>query len=85
MKKHYMAPSSEIVQVRLHSSVLENTAANYGTWSDGIGGKDPTDPTKPIYGDAKEGNIWDSGFDETATPKGGGSNIWSSFESMDNL
>ncbi len=51
MKKIYIKPNTETVNVRLYSSVLEDTG-NYGKWSQGAAGGDD-----PEYGDAKENNL----------------------------
>ena len=50
MKKIYIKPNTETVNVRLYSSVLDE--APYGKWSQGAAGGD-----EPGWGDAKENNL----------------------------
>lgn len=52
MKKIYIKPNTDTVNVHLHSSVLDE--APYGKWSQGAAGGD-----EPGWGDAKE----NGGFD----------------------
>lgn len=50
MKKQYIVPQAEIVNVRLQNSVLDKIGT--GGWSDGgVGGDNPE------YADAKENNL----------------------------
>lgn len=51
MKKIYIKPDTETVNVRLHSSILEDGQGNFGPYSHVAGGGDD-----PGYGDAKENN-----------------------------
>lgn len=66
MKKIYIKPNTETVNVRLYSSVLDE--APYGKWSQGAAGGD-----EPGWGDAKENNLlweddlWDDG-DSNSNP-----------------
>ena len=54
MKKIYIKPNTETVNVRLYSSVLDDTG-NYGNWSQGAAGGD-----EPNIADAKENNfLWE--------------------------
>ncbi len=50
MKKIYIKPNTDTVNVHLHSSVLDE--APYGKWSQGAAGGD-----EPGWGDAKENNL----------------------------
>ena len=66
MKKIYIKPNTDTVNVRLYSSVLDE--APYGKWSQGAAGGD-----EPGWGDAKENNLlweddlWDDG-DNNSNP-----------------
>ena len=69
MKKIYIKPNTETVNVRLIGSILEDGENGYGKWSDVAGGD---------WGDAKEnnllfedegdfGDLWDDG-DSSSNP-----------------
>lgn len=66
MKKIYIKPNTDTVNVHLYSSVLDE--APYGKWSQGAAGGD-----EPGWGDAKENNLlweddlWDDG-DNNSNP-----------------
>ena len=67
MKKIYINPKIDTVNMRIYSSVLDDTG-NYGNWSQGAAGGD-----EPGWGDAKENNflweddLWDDG-DNSSNP-----------------
>ena len=78
MKKQYVTPLMDIVNVRLYSSVLQENAG-VGTNSQGIGGDEE-------WNDAKENRgIWDSGIEDMEMPKGGSASVWGGFENIDDL
>ena len=53
MKKLYIKPYTETVNVRLYSSVMDDSQGHFGPYSEVAGGGDD-----PGYGDAKENNIF---------------------------
>lgn len=67
MKKIYIKPSTETVNVRLYSSVLDE--GHHGKWSNGAAGGDELG-----WGDAKEGNFDDFNSEE---------DIWSGRQTKD--
>lgn len=73
MKKKYMIPQTETVNVRLLSSCLDT--GGFGRWSQGNGNTntDPDDPNEE-FGDAKEGNFDDFNSEE---------DIWSGHKTKD--
>ncbi|MBR4390440.1 MAG: hypothetical protein IKT00_14875 [Prevotella sp.] len=59
MKKIYIKPGTETVNVHLFSSVLDDSQGNFGPYSHVAGGGDD-----PGWGDAKEGNLDDFNSEE---------------------
>lgn len=57
MKKIYIKPDTETVNVRLYSSVMDDSQGHFGPYSEVAGGGDD-----PGYGDAKENDLF---FDDT--------------------
>ena len=71
MKKIYIKPNTDTVNVRLYSSVLDE--APYGKWSQGAAGGDD-----PGYGDAKENNLdfWDEDIWEEGDNSSNPYDLW---------
>ena len=76
MKKIYIKPGTETVNVHLFSSVLDDSQGNFGPYSHVAGGGDD-----PGYGDAKGGDIWDSGIDHEPLTSGN-TNVWNGYDSI---